>query len=212
MKLAFVFAGIASLGLLSSGCSKTSNASKRDKKEDSAKGSQSNQNTTSSSDSVMAWPLESSLFEKKSPLPAHPGEAGTKTLAGVDADTDGIRDDVQLKIHELEPVQKNRRVALRQAVLALQGAMLQKDNKSKKEVLMSDYFTALDCIDFAYGNSNEKNAAQNIKTLESELTNTHERKKAFARAQAAASGGNFQLNISDSACNFNTKNGERRPK
>ena len=46
------------------------------------------------------------------PLPADPGEAGKATLAGIDADRDGVRDDMQRQIVFLFPDSEKKRAGL----------------------------------------------------------------------------------------------------
>ena len=53
-------------------------------------------------------------------LPPDPGEAGKQTLAGVDSDQDGVRDDVQRYIAFKYPQSERTRAALSQAARAFQ--------------------------------------------------------------------------------------------
>ncbi|MDR3608500.1 MAG: hypothetical protein P4M08_14115 [Oligoflexia bacterium] len=47
-------------------------------------------------------------------FPADPGEAGKKTIQGIDADHDGVRDDVQRWIYAFAPNEPKKQMALRQ--------------------------------------------------------------------------------------------------
>jgi hypothetical protein len=47
-------------------------------------------------------------------FPSDPGEAGKKTIEGIDADHDGIRDDVQRWIYAFVPNEHKKQMALRQ--------------------------------------------------------------------------------------------------
>ena len=58
-------------------------------------------------------------------LPPDPGEAGKASLEGIDADTDGIRDDIQRYIALTYQDSQKTRAALRQLTLALQKALLE---------------------------------------------------------------------------------------
>jgi len=54
-------------------------------------------------------------------LPPDPGEAGKATLAGIDSDHDGVRDDVQREIFFLVPDSERLRMGLTQLAKPLQG-------------------------------------------------------------------------------------------
>jgi hypothetical protein len=53
-------------------------------------------------------------------FPPDPGEAGKKTLQGIDSDHDGLRDDVQRWIYARYPGDEKKRKALRQMTLSIQ--------------------------------------------------------------------------------------------
>jgi hypothetical protein len=53
-------------------------------------------------------------------LPPDPGAAGNATLAGIDSDGDGVRDDVQRYIGLTYPQSAKERAALTQAAVALE--------------------------------------------------------------------------------------------
>src|SRR2546430_1155332 len=53
-------------------------------------------------------------------FPADPGEAGKRTLEGIDSDRDGLRDDVQRWIFARYPNDVSKRNSLRQMALAIQ--------------------------------------------------------------------------------------------
>ncbi|MDX1776330.1 MAG: hypothetical protein R3297_07085, partial [Desulfobulbales bacterium] len=57
-------------------------------------------------------------------LPPDPGEAGKATLAGIDSDGDGIRDDIQRYIALNYPDSAKTRAALQQYTLALDKALM----------------------------------------------------------------------------------------
>lgn len=62
--------------------------------------------------------LQRFLFEV---LPPAPGKANDQTLAGIDSDKDGIRDDLQLSIAQLAPKSTIVRDGLREVAAALQA-------------------------------------------------------------------------------------------
>ena len=53
-------------------------------------------------------------------FPPDPGSVGRKTLAGIDSDHDGLRDDVQRWIYARYPKEENKRKALKQMALDYQ--------------------------------------------------------------------------------------------
>jgi len=57
-------------------------------------------------------------------LPPDPGEAGKATLAGIDSDNDGVRDDIEIAIYKRYPNDSLKRDALIQGAKALQDAIL----------------------------------------------------------------------------------------
>ncbi|MCJ2544664.1 hypothetical protein [Thermostichus vulcanus] len=61
-------------------------------------------------------------------LPPDPGEEGKRTLEGIDADGDGVRDDVQRAIYRLEPRDERKRRAMLQYAKALQRRMFAREN------------------------------------------------------------------------------------
>ncbi|MFY9463152.1 MAG: hypothetical protein WAP52_03130 [Candidatus Sungiibacteriota bacterium] len=56
-------------------------------------------------------------------LPPDPGVEADKTLQGIDASRNGIRDDVELAIFKLHPDSARIRAVLLQYALALQGEL-----------------------------------------------------------------------------------------
>lgn len=60
-------------------------------------------------------------------LPPDPGEEGNKTIEGIDANKNGIRDDVELAIFKEYPNSAKTRAALLQYAFALQRGITQED-------------------------------------------------------------------------------------
>jgi hypothetical protein len=80
-------------------------------------------------------------------LPADPGTAGEATLAGIDTDVDGLRDDLQRFIALSHPRVSDRetRGALRELAQALQDAIAGTTGASESIALA--ILRAMECID-----------------------------------------------------------------
>lgn len=72
-------------------------------------------------------------------FPPDPGEAGRKTIQGVDSDHDGVRDDVQRWIYAFVPKEPNKQFALRQMARYYQDCLrddFQLEVRKLNEVLL----------------------------------------------------------------------------
>ena len=61
---------------------------------------------------------------KNANLPPDPGVAGKATLAGIDSDNDGVRDDVQIAIYERHPSEPEKRAVLEQEASNFQKGLV----------------------------------------------------------------------------------------
>jgi hypothetical protein len=123
-------------------------------------------------------------------LPPDPGEAGKQTLEGIDADGDGVRDDVQRAIYRLEPRDERKRRAMLQYARGLQRKMLARDNIDQfiqsGDELVRDYF----CLEENFEDNNDEDAALKIELLiEFLFYNTKERVLASFEAEASVPSG-----------------------
>jgi hypothetical protein len=114
---------------------------------------------------------------KGTPELPHPGEEGKKTLAGIDSDKDGVRDDVQIWINQKYPVNSDLNKAMRQKA-KYDGLLIQHHTEKKKALeyrvksleaymCQSYYFKSISL------HTNER------REYEAVLLNTTERIKAF---------------------------------
>lgn len=78
-------------------------------------------------------------------LPPDPGEGGKATLAGIDKDNDGVRDDVQRYIAMTYPNSAKTRAALTQYTKQLQGAILDASSKELSMKHAEEYDKVLEC-------------------------------------------------------------------
>jgi len=80
-------------------------------------------------------------------LPPDPGPAGTATLAGIDSDGDGVRDDVERYIVFTYPQSAKIRAALTQLAKAWQAEYLNVTTKSDAVAAITTWEHAQECLD-----------------------------------------------------------------
>ncbi len=81
-------------------------------------------------------------------LPPDPGEAGKETVAGIDSDNDGVRDDVQRWIVLTYPDEPNTQQALFQMAVAMQKSALGSFDKAMAEKNFSSIEDGTGCVWF----------------------------------------------------------------
>lgn len=123
------------------------------------------------------------------PLPPDPGSAGMTTLAGVDSDSDGVRDDVERYIALTYPNSANTKDAMTQIAVALQSELLDASDQSLAIEDALDWSYATDCLDFvtASGNADVTGLGQSMdmaNALKAKILNTQERTQAFFQSNA----------------------------
>lgn len=79
-------------------------------------------------------------------LPPDPGAAGMATLAGIDSDNDGVRDDIERYIWLTFPQSARQRSALTQAAIALQALVLGGAPQTNLQQLTK----AIDCVNYTF--------------------------------------------------------------
>jgi HYR domain len=140
-------------------------------------------------------------------LPPDPGPAGEATLAGIDSDNDGVRDDVQRWIALTYPNSQKTRAALSQYAKAMQSILLNAGDAASARTHALVLDRASDCTSYirqqllGIGGSD----AYRIKReLEAVYLNTAERSRAWLQADSQMSGMFFNVpsNLS-SGCDFN---------
>ena len=117
-------------------------------------------------------------------LPPEPGEAGKLTLAGIDSDNDGIRDDIQRYIALTYPDSQKTRAALRQFTLALNKAVLESPDEESALRNTELEARASECL--WYINSNQSIKMSDL--LMAEYLNTMERSRAYLEYNAKLGG------------------------
>jgi len=121
-----------------------------------------------------------------SELPEHPGEAGRLTLEGIDMDLDGVRDDVQIHIHEQNHDLPDVIAPLLHMAKYRQQAIIDYDDDGVlEESYLDTHLHTMECIKLidpaGYG--------KRITLLEQATLNTGERWKTALRLDAAIASG-----------------------
>jgi hypothetical protein len=128
-------------------------------------------------------------------LPDDPGGSGKESIAGIDADADGVRDDVQIYVHANYPDPGDRAAAI-QLVKALQQLVTTGGTESKALAAGAAMNKAIDCL---YSRDAEK-FGDRVEAIEGSIVNTGARAQAYARAGAFLSGANFSVStVADNA-------------
>lgn len=110
-------------------------------------------------------------------LPPDPGETGKATLAGIDSDGDGVRDDVQRYIALTYPDSEKVRTALTQYAISLQNALIDADDKEKSIQHAEESDRAGSCLWYVLGSLDERIKVRNNLILV--MLNTDERNRAY---------------------------------
>jgi hypothetical protein len=121
---------------------------------------------TVQTDSTTVWPitlptLRLAVSTRSSSLPTDPGEEGKKTLAGIDSDNDGVRDDIQREIFFAFPESERVREALGLQWSARQSQIENSTDKNIVDIRNQSY-RATTCL---YGVLNTHNIKRYEKVL-----------------------------------------------
>jgi hypothetical protein len=130
-----------------------------------------------------------------------------KTVAGVDSDGDGIRDDIQRWINEDFSSQPKIKMAVKQMAMGMQLDLLSATDKALSLVTSRKVLSDMDCLNFIVGIDEQIKIR---KELESKMLNTKERHYAEIKSNANFSGQSFTVPIAEedqkSLCSFNPDN------
>ncbi len=123
-------------------------------------------------------------------LPPDPGEEGKQTLEGIDADGDGVRDDVQRAIYRLEPRDERKRRAMLQYARGLQRKMLSRESIDAYNQAIDESVRNRACLRQIFEDDNDEDAEIKIRLLIEFLSyNTKERVLASFEAEASVPSG-----------------------
>jgi len=146
----------------------------------------------------LAWAEDDGLLAN---LPPDPGAAGKATLAGIDSDGDGVRDDVQRWIALTYPNSQKTRAALTQNAKAIQQFLLGSANSANSYKNALQMGRVIDCLSYVRPNDSYSIAIEE-KSL---MLNTTVRSRAWLQADHHLSGKMFKgLDFADwkKGCNF----------
>jgi hypothetical protein len=133
-------------------------------------------------------------------LPPDPGEAGKATLAGIDSDNDGVRDDVQRYIAMTYRDSAKTRAVLTQYAKQMQSALLDASSKELSMKHADEYSKVSECGESILGFDMSYKVEKDIKPI---ILNTDERNKAYFTYNDQLGGEIFFLNNQGvSACDF----------
>jgi len=119
-------------------------------------------------------------------LPPDPGEAGKATLAGIDSNNDGVRDDLEREIVYMYPQNEEVRRVLRAMVKTKLQRMLTSGDHEYYKTLTLQYFAFQHCYWYLVFGDLGQIDNMNVNILMAMLRNTKEREKIDqARYEAA---------------------------
>ena len=131
-------------------------------------------------------------------LPPDPGEAGKQTLAGIDSDGDGVRDDVQRWISISYPTREHediRRALEQDARIGQQFLLGSASGVDAITAIVSERHQISDCIKALVGNIDGARAIRIA--MRAEMLNTAERSRAYILSDAKLSGVTFPVSNPD---------------
>ncbi len=120
-------------------------------------------------------------------IPVDPGEEGKRTIAGIDADNDGVRDDLEVFL-QTRNLDLNKRNTLLEYIKKMQNGL----EGSDEELVTSGY----EVIDYRYclkSRFDEEELSNLEKKLKVKMYNSRDRLHAWARSQVAFSGQVFAI-------------------
>ena len=97
---------------------------------------------------TLASSLMTSCGNSDQAVPTQPSPAGGNALAGVDANSDGVRDDIETYVDTTYPVptQNETNKALRQYAKAVQSSVIHADDPAASVTHATERFRALECL------------------------------------------------------------------
>ena len=139
-------------------------------------------------------------------LPPDPGEAGRTTLAGIDSDGDGVRDDIQRYIALTYWDQSGVAAGLRQEAVLTQAAIEHSESKEMALQYSDQLDRSTNCLRFRIADLNKVVKMED--SLLSEILNTDERSRAYIRYDSHL-GGIFPVNLvpKGTDCDSSSKGG-----
>ena len=135
-------------------------------------------------------------------LPADPGDAGKKTLEGIDADKDGVRDDIQRWVQTSLVSSEKARLSALQVAKYVQSSLLSSADKARSISETKKLMNAQRCASLAMNDSQNTTVIGQVESL---MYNTKARTLAASIADKNFSGQSFIFTSGNekSTCEFN---------
>lgn len=147
------------------------------------------------------------VVDRSLQVPAPNPKLNDKTIAGVDSDNDGIRDDIQRWINEEFSTEPKVKMAMREVAISRQLDLLSVDNKEQSILAGKKYLDDLICLSSIVGLDQKSKLRRELDT---QLLNTKDRLYANLKANANFSGQAWELPGTDeekkALCSFNPDN------
>lgn len=153
--------------------------------------------------STLPQTLKTSVTFAVVPLPPDPSEAGKATIAGIDSDGDGVRDDIQRYIALSYPNSERTRAGLTQYAKVQETFLIQANNKTGAISAARTRDGAKACLYYILGVSDQ--SFRTTDELRARLLNTANRSRAYINANGLLGGEVFQLTPDDqrkAQCSF----------
>jgi hypothetical protein len=115
------------------------------------------------------------------PLPPDPGPGGMLTLAGIDSDGDGVRDDVQRFIALTYPSSQKMQTSLTQLAKTFFAGIVDSGNAQLSVVDSTESLYSVDCLFYI----SPSNANQLLNQLLGQILNTSERVAAYLASSSS---------------------------
>ena len=154
---------------------------------------------------VLMLPLLAANIACAGNLPPDPGEAGKATLAGIDSDNDGVRDDVQRWIAMSFPNSQKTRAAVTQKAKAIQLILLNAADEANARKYSRASGKASFCITFVREQllGQDSDAYHLKRELEAIYMNTAVRSRAWLQADSYLGGMYSIPSDLSKGCKFN---------
>jgi hypothetical protein len=140
---------------------------------------------------------EETITDTLNNLPANPGEEGQLTLSGIDADYDGVRDDVQIAINERYSEDEVKQLALKQSAKAFQNAIAASRLSDPSSIIdaSADILQSMSCLYKVM-----EDPTSEISFIENSVINTTERSDAYIDFNESLNGQFFGENYFNNPC------------
>ena len=136
-------------------------------------------------------------------LPPHPGRSGNDTLAGVDADGDGVRDDVQRFIVENFGYSERGVAALNNRARSYQMQILAGDSVSREQVQIWSDQISKDASCLIGSVDRQELTFENVtNSVRKRMLNTPERRASAYKVQRLFTGGPLYDGSIEEACGY----------